>query len=65
MTYLDNAATTHICKEVLDEMIKSLDNFGNSESKFYSYGVRPVIYLNKRVVIVNGSGTTLDPFIIK
>ncbi len=28
--YLDNAATTHICKEVLDEMIKSLDNFGNS-----------------------------------
>lgn len=35
--YLDNAATTHICKEVLDEMIKSLDNFGNSESKFYSY----------------------------
>ena len=35
--YLDNAATTHICKEVLDEMIKSLDHFGNSESKFYSY----------------------------
>lgn len=35
--YLDNAATTHICKEVLDEMIRSLDNFGNSESKFYSY----------------------------
>lgn len=35
--YLDNAATTHVCKEVLDEMIKSLDNFGNSEAKFYSY----------------------------
>jgi len=35
--YLDNAATTHIRKEVLDEMIKSLENFGNSESKFYSY----------------------------
>lgn len=35
--YLDNAATTKISKEVLDEMITSLENFGNSESKYYSF----------------------------
>ena len=35
--YLDNAATTHICKEVLDEMKKSLDNYGNTEAKYYCF----------------------------
>jgi len=35
--YLDNAATTHICKEVLDEMIASLNDYGNTEAKFYCY----------------------------
>ena len=35
--YLDNAATTHVCKEVLDEMIKSLQNYGNTEAKYYCY----------------------------
>lgn len=35
--YLDNAATTPICKEVLDEMLSSLKDFGNSESKYYCY----------------------------
>jgi len=35
MLYLDNAATTPIAKEVLDEMIHSLSAYGNSEAKFY------------------------------
>lgn len=35
--YLDNAATTHMAKEVLEEMIKSLDDYGNSEAKYYCY----------------------------
>ncbi len=35
--YLDNAATTKINKEVLDEMIKSLEDFGNTEAKYYCY----------------------------
>ncbi len=33
--YLDNAATTHIKQEVLDEMIKAFEHYGNSEAKFY------------------------------
>lgn len=33
--YLDNAATTKIHKDVLDAMIKSLDYYGNSESRYY------------------------------
>lgn len=35
--YLDNAATTPICKEVLDEMISSLSDYGNTEAKYYCY----------------------------
>jgi cysteine desulfurase len=35
--YLDNAATTHISNEVLEEMKKSLSNFGNTEAKYYCY----------------------------
>ena len=35
--YLDNAATTKINKEVLDEMIKSLNDYGNTEAKYYCY----------------------------
>lgn len=35
--YLDNAATTHICDEVLAEMKKSLDNYGNTEAKYYCF----------------------------
>lgn len=35
--YLDNAATTPICKEVLDEMLLSLKDFGNTESRYYCY----------------------------
>ena len=35
--YLDNAATTHISNEVLEEMGKSLSNFGNTEAKYYCY----------------------------
>lgn len=35
--YLDNAATTHISDEVLEEMKKSLSNFGNTEAKYYCY----------------------------
>ena len=33
--YLDNAATTKIKQEVLDEMIKSLEAYGNTEAKYY------------------------------
>lgn len=35
--YLDNAATTHISPDVIEEMKKSLDNFGNTEAKYYCY----------------------------
>lgn len=35
------------------------------ESKSYSYGIRPVIYLKKNVVIVLGDGTYNKPFTIK
>lgn len=35
MLYLDNAATTHIKKEVVDEMLNSLNAYGNTEAKFY------------------------------
>ena len=38
--YLDNAATTHISKPVLDEMIESLSDFGNTEAKYYEYAER-------------------------
>lgn len=35
--YLDNAATTQIHPDVLQEMIKSLKDYGNTEAKYYSY----------------------------
>lgn len=35
------------------------------ESKSYSYGIRPVVYLKKGVVIVLGDGTYNNPFLIK
>lgn len=35
--YLDNAATTKIRPEVIEEMMLSLKNFGNTEAKYYSY----------------------------
>ena len=35
MLYLDNAATTKINSEVLNEMLKELEHYGNSEAKFY------------------------------
>lgn len=35
--YLDNAATTHIHPDVLNEMIKSLEDYGNTEAKYYCY----------------------------
>ncbi len=35
MLYLDNAASTKLHKEVLDEMLNSLEAYGNSEAKFY------------------------------
>lgn len=31
----------------------------------YAYGVRPVVYFDKKVVITNGKGTIDEPFIIK
>ena len=31
----------------------------------YSYGIRPVAYFNKKVVITNGKGTINEPFMIK
>ena len=34
MLYLDNAATTKINSEVLNEMLKELEHYGNSEAKF-------------------------------
>lgn len=36
-----------------------------AESKYYSYGIRPVIYLKKNVTIANGAGTSSNPFNIK
>lgn len=36
MLYLDNAATTELNKEVLDEMLKALSSYGNSEAKYYA-----------------------------
>lgn len=36
MLYLDNAAATKMHKEVLQEMLKALNSYGNSEAKFYS-----------------------------
>lgn len=38
--YLDNAATTPISKPVLDAMIESLSDFGNTEAKYYEYAER-------------------------
>ena len=35
LLYLDNAATTRISQEVLEEMKKSLEHYGNTESKYY------------------------------
>ncbi len=35
MLYLDNAATTHISKEVVEEMLANLEAYGNTEAKFY------------------------------
>ena len=35
------------------------------ESKYYSYGIRPVIYLKKGTVISNGEGTSTSPFNVK
>lgn len=36
MLYLDNAATTELNKEVLDEMLKALSSYGNPEAKYYA-----------------------------
>ena len=40
------------------------NDLGNNES-LYSYGVRPVIYLNSNVEIVSGDGTKENPYIIE
>ena len=36
MLYLDNAATTELNKEVLEDMLQALSSYGNSEAKFYA-----------------------------
>lgn len=35
------------------------------ESSYYRYGIRPVVYLNKKCMINSGNGTENDPFVIK
>ena len=39
------------------------NDIGNNDS-LYSYGVRPVIYLNKDIVYTSGKGTMVEPYII-
>ncbi len=58
MLYLDNAATTQIDKEVLAEMIASMeDSYGNSESKFYDVSERAKDRIaNARGIIASSIG---------
>ena len=41
-----------------------INNEISSGNNFYSYGVRPVIYLNKDIPYLKGTGTKTDPYII-
>ena len=41
-----------------------INNEVSSGSNYYSYGVRPVIYLNKDTPYLSGTGTKNDPYII-
>lgn len=62
--YLDNAATTRICKEVLDEMISSLNDFGNTEAKYYSFAENAKSNVNlARTRIANALGCNPDEVI--
>jgi len=29
------------------------------------FGIRPVVYFNKNVVITSGHGTSIDPYVIR
>lgn len=78
MLYLDNAATTKIHKEVLDEMIASLSSYGNSEAKFYEPAenakklielsrskVSHIINANKDEIIFTSGATEANNLVLK
>ncbi len=78
MLYLDNAATTQINKEVLDEMLKALSSYGNSEAKYYAPAeeakklilqarakVAGIINANESEVIFTSGATEANNLILK
>jgi len=42
-----------------------INNEVSSGTNFYSYGVRPVVYLNKEIPYLNGKGTESEPYIVE
>lgn len=76
--YLDNAATTKIHKDVLDAMIKSLEYYGNSESRYYDIAekakeniqcsretIAKLVCCNPENVIFTSGATEANNLIIK
>lgn len=62
--YLDNAATTKIHPDVLEEMIDSLKDYGNSEGKFHLFSENAKQRINKaRNIIANCIGVNSDEII--
>ena len=78
MLYLDNAATTKLNKEVLDEMLKALSSYGNSEAKYYAPAeeakqliaqardkVARIINANESEVVFTSGATEANNLILK
>lgn len=78
MLYLDNAATTQLNKEVLDEMLKALSSYGNSEAKYYAPAeeakkliaqardkVASIINANESEVVFTSGATEANNLILK
>ncbi len=76
--YMDNAATTPLKKEVLDEMLPYLTDYYGNPSSVYSLGSRSkkavegarekvakVLGVNKREIYFTGGGTEADNWAIK
>ena len=78
MLYLDNAATTELNREVLDEMLKALSSYGNSESKYYAPAedakklisqarakVASIINANESEIIFTSGATEANNLVLK
>lgn len=78
MLYLDNAATTELNREVLDDMLKALSSYGNSEAKYYAPAedakklislarakVASIINANESEIIFTSGATEANNLVLK